>query len=181
MIGEDPVRGLVSSDNSLLYIANFHSQYVTIYAIDEGKRLPVRQGGSIRVGDGPSALAFSSSGLLLFVVDARSSDIAVVRTASRSLFTIIPTGRAPNAIAVKAFKLPEFLQAPLSPPLPGSSSPTKAVILSQAGRAPCGLRSQGTCFSDPIPATKAGCPILSALFAERVGDHEPQPAGRRVS
>ena len=106
MIGEDPVRGLVSSDNSLLYIANFHSQYVTIYAIDEGKRLPVRQGGSIRVGDGPSALAFSSSGLLLFVVDARSSDIAVVRTASRSLFTIIPTGRAPNAIAVKAFKLP---------------------------------------------------------------------------
>jgi DNA-binding beta-propeller fold protein YncE len=106
MIGEDPVRGLVTSDNSLLYVANFRSQYVTIYSIEDGKRLPALQGGSIRVGDGPSALAFSSSGLLLFVVDARSSDIAVVRTASRSLFTIIPTGRAPNAIAVKAFKLP---------------------------------------------------------------------------
>jgi len=106
MMGDGPVRGLVTSDNSLLYVANFHSQYVTIYAIDEGKRIPVSQGGSIRVGDGPSALAFSSSGLLLFVVDARTADVAVVRTASRSLFTVIPTGRAPNAIAVKAFKLP---------------------------------------------------------------------------
>ncbi|MGA2170025.1 MAG: hypothetical protein ABSG62_17625 [Terracidiphilus sp.] len=106
LMGDHPVRGLVSSDNSLLYVANFHSQFVTIYAIDEGKRLPVSQGGSIRVGDGPSALAFSSSGLLLFVVDTRSSDIAVVRTASRSLFTMLSTGRAPNAIAVKAFKLP---------------------------------------------------------------------------
>jgi YVTN family beta-propeller protein len=106
MMGDGPVRGLVTSDNSLLYVANFNSQYVTIYAIDEGKRIPVSQGGSIRVGDGPSALAFSSSGLLLFVVDARTADVAVVRTASRSLFTVIPTGRAPNAIAVKAFKLP---------------------------------------------------------------------------
>lgn len=106
MMGDTPVRGLVSSDNSLLYVANLHSQYVTIYAIDEGKRLPTSQGGSIRVGDGPAALAFSASGLLLFVVDAHSGDVAVVRTASRSLFTLIPTGRNPNAIAVKAFKLP---------------------------------------------------------------------------
>jgi YVTN family beta-propeller protein len=51
-------------------------------------------------------LAFSSSGHLLFVVDTRSADVAVVRTASKSLFTLIPTGRNPNAIAVKAFKLP---------------------------------------------------------------------------
>jgi len=101
MIGSDPVRGLVSADNSMLYVADFQSQYVTPYAIDDGKRL-----GSIHVGDGPSALAFSSAGHLLFVVDTRSSDIAVVRTASRSLFTMLPTGRAPNAIAVKAFKLP---------------------------------------------------------------------------
>jgi YVTN family beta-propeller protein len=101
MIGDDPVRGLVSSDNSLLYVGNLRSQEVTVYAIDDGKRI-----GSIHVGDGPSALAFSSAGHLLFVVDARSADISVVRTASRSLFTIFPTGRAPNAIAVKAFKLP---------------------------------------------------------------------------
>jgi DNA-binding beta-propeller fold protein YncE len=102
LIGDDPVRGLVSQDNSLLYVANYHSQYVTAYSIDDGQRLIP----SIRVGDGPAALAFSSAGHLLFAVDNRSADIAVVRTASRSLFTVLPTGRAPNAIAVKAFKLP---------------------------------------------------------------------------
>jgi DNA-binding beta-propeller fold protein YncE len=84
----------------MLYVGNLRSQWVSVYAIEDGRRI-----GSIHVGDGPFALAFSSSGLLLFVVDARSADVAVVRTASRSLFTMLPTGRAPNAIAVKAFKL----------------------------------------------------------------------------
>jgi YVTN family beta-propeller protein len=101
VIGDGPVDGLVSADNSMLFVANLRSQYVTVYAIDEGKRM-----GSIRVGDGPSALAFSSSGLLLFAVDSRSNDVAVVRAGTLSLFTLIPTGRSPNAIAVKAFKLP---------------------------------------------------------------------------
>jgi YVTN family beta-propeller protein len=101
MIGDHPVCGLVSADNSLLYVGNLGSQVVTVYSIDDGRRA-----GFVRVGDGPSALAFSSSGQLLFVVDARSSDIAVVRTASNSLFTILPTGRSPNAIAIKAFNLP---------------------------------------------------------------------------
>jgi DNA-binding beta-propeller fold protein YncE len=74
---------------------------VTFYSITDGKRI-----GSVQVGDGPTALAFSSSGLLLFVVDARSGDVSVVRTLSHSLFTLLPAGRAPNAIAVKAFRLP---------------------------------------------------------------------------
>jgi len=42
---------------------------------------------------------------LLFVVDARSGDVAVVRTANRSLFTMLPAGRNPTSIAVKAFKV----------------------------------------------------------------------------
>jgi YVTN family beta-propeller protein len=100
IMGDDPVRGLVSSDNSLLYVANFHSRYVTAYSIDDGKRLSP----SIHVGDGPVAMAFSNNGFLIFVVDNRSADIAVVRAATRSLFTILPTNRSPNAIAVKAFK-----------------------------------------------------------------------------
>ena len=48
-------------------------------------------------------MAFSNSGNLLFAVDQRSGDVAVVRTAIRSLFTLLPAGRNPNAIAVKAF------------------------------------------------------------------------------
>ncbi|HEY1209855.1 MAG TPA: YncE family protein [Terracidiphilus sp.] len=100
-IGDTPVRGLVSADNSLLYVANFRSQYVTVYSIDDG-----RLAGSIHVGDGSSAMAFSGSGLLLFVVDSRSGDVAVARTASHSFFTLLPAGRTPNAIALKAFRLP---------------------------------------------------------------------------
>jgi YVTN family beta-propeller protein len=106
LMGDDPVRGLVSSDNAVLYVANFRSQYVSAYSIEDGRRLsPPVPGGDGHVGDGPMAMAFSSSGLLLFVVDNRSGDVAVMRTATRSLFTILSTGRAPNAIAVKAFEV----------------------------------------------------------------------------
>ena len=107
LMGADPVRGIVSADNSLLYVGNLHSDYVTVYSIEDGKRTD-----AVHVGDGPSALAFSAAGHLLFVVDARSGDVAVVRTAvsaqspHRQMFTMLPAGRGPNAIAVKAFKVP---------------------------------------------------------------------------
>lgn len=101
LMGADPVRGLVSADNSLLYVANLHSEYVTVYSTEDGKRI----GKGIHVGDGPSALALSAAGHLLFVVDARSNDVAVVRTLNRQMFTMLPAGRGPNAIAVKAFKI----------------------------------------------------------------------------
>ena len=110
-MGDEPVRGLVSSDNSLLYVANYRSQYVTVYSINDGKRLSpsINDGnghvGDGHVGDGPIAMAFSNNGFLLLVVDNRSSDIAVVRAATLSLFTILPTNRSPNAIAVKSFKV----------------------------------------------------------------------------
>ena len=112
MIGADPVRGLVSRDNALLYVANQRSQEVTAYSIEDGRRL-----SSIHVGDGPAALAFSAAGHLLFVVDSRSGDVAVVRTAVEQLpnsprnygerfaFTLLPAGRSPNAIVDKAFTL----------------------------------------------------------------------------
>ncbi len=112
MIGAEPVRGLVSRDNALLYVANLRSQEVTVYSIDDGKRV-----GSIHVGDGPAALAFSAAGHLLFVCDSRSGDIAVVRTATESLsnspgnygerfaFTMLPAGRDPIAIVDKAFNV----------------------------------------------------------------------------
>ncbi|WP_263359346.1 beta-propeller fold lactonase family protein [Acidicapsa ligni] len=100
LMGSRPVRGLVSNDNSLLYVSNFNSQDLSIYGIDDGKRV-----GSVHVGDGPDALAFSAAGNLLFAVDARSGDVAVVRTSSRSLFTLLPTGRRPSSIVVKAFRI----------------------------------------------------------------------------
>ena len=100
LVGTHPVRGLVSADNSLLYVSNFGAGRVIIYGIDDGKRI----GEGVKVGEGPDALAFSSSGHLLLVVDAQSGDIAVVRTANpASLLTLFPAGRAPNDIVVKAF------------------------------------------------------------------------------
>ena len=90
----------VSRDNSLLYEANLQSPDVTVYSVDDGKRI-----GSAHVGDGPAAMAFSGAGHLLFVVDSRSDDVAVVRTGDRSLFTMLPAGRNPSAIVVKAFKV----------------------------------------------------------------------------
>jgi len=101
---------LVSRDNALLYVANQRSQEVTVYSIDDGKRV-----SSIHVGDGPAALALSAAGHLLFVADSRSGDVAVVRTATEQLpnspanygerfaFTLLPAGRDPNAIVDKAF------------------------------------------------------------------------------
>ena len=102
LMGADPVRGIVSADNSLLYVGNLRSQEVTIYAIDDGKRDRLR----FTWATAPRRWPSPPSGHLLFVVDARSGDVAVVRTASHSLFTMLPAGRGPNAIAVKAFKLP---------------------------------------------------------------------------
>jgi YVTN family beta-propeller protein len=102
LMGDDPTRGLVSNDNLLVYVANLRAQDVTMYAIEDGKRA----GLPIHVGDGPSAMAFSAEGHLLFVVDTRSGDVAVVRTLSRALFTMLPAGRSPNAIAVKSFRVP---------------------------------------------------------------------------
>jgi DNA-binding beta-propeller fold protein YncE len=100
LVGAHPVRGLVSSDNSLLYVSDFSSGRVSIYGIDDGKRI----GEGVKVGEGPDALAFSSSGRFLLVVDAQSGDIAVLRTANpASLLTLFPAGRAPNDIVVKAF------------------------------------------------------------------------------
>jgi YVTN family beta-propeller protein len=106
LMGSHPVRGLVSADNSLLYESNFGSQEISIFSIDDGKRL-VSSGnqGSIHVGDGPDALAFSARSHLLFAVDSGSGDVAVIRTSTSSLFTLLPAGRQPNAIAIKAFRV----------------------------------------------------------------------------
>lgn len=100
LMGAHPQQGLVSADNSLLYVSNSGSNEVTIYGVDDGQRV-----GGVSVGDGPSAMAFSTAGNLLLVVDTHSGDLALVRTATHALFNLIPTGKDPNAVAVKSFTL----------------------------------------------------------------------------
>jgi YVTN family beta-propeller protein len=103
MVGTHPVAGLATADNSTLYISDFDADSLGVYSIDDGELLPDQP----RTGDGPDAMAFSKAGNLLFVVDARSGDVAIIRTFSKpsSLLTMFPVGMKPNDIAVKAFAL----------------------------------------------------------------------------
>lgn len=99
MVGTHPVAGLATADNSKMYISDFDADSLGVFSIDDGALLP----NPPRTGDGPDAMAFSKAGHLLFVVDARSGDVAVIRTSTNSLLTMFPVGRKPNDIAVKAF------------------------------------------------------------------------------
>jgi YVTN family beta-propeller protein len=101
-IGSRPVRGIVSRDNGTLWVANFGADSIALYSIDDG-----RLAGSVPAGSAPDALAFSDDEHLLLAADAHSGDVAVVRTAGAAfptLFTVLPAGNAPNAIAVKAIR-----------------------------------------------------------------------------
>jgi hypothetical protein len=71
---------------------------VSLYGIDDGKLL-----GNVPVGEGPDAVALSTAGHLLMVVDSGSNDLALVRTKTRALFTLLPLGKKPSGIAVKSF------------------------------------------------------------------------------
>jgi YVTN family beta-propeller protein len=101
-IGSGPVRGIVSRDNGTLWVANFGADSIALYSVDDG-----RLAWSVRAGSAPDALAFSDDEHLLLAADAHSGDVAVIRTAGTAmptLFTMLPAGNSPNAIAVKAIR-----------------------------------------------------------------------------
>jgi YVTN family beta-propeller protein len=109
LVGAHPSSGVVSADNAFLWISNFNADSIGVYSIDDGKLI-----NTVHVGGGPDALAFSANGFLLLAVDARSGDVSVLKTQSYapngavqmgSLFTMLPAGSRPNAIAVKAFRV----------------------------------------------------------------------------
>jgi len=109
LVGAHPASAMVSADNSTLWISKFNADSIEVYSIDDGKRI-----NTIHVGGGPDSLAFSTEGHLLLATDARTGDVSVVRVRSRTpsgvnrigtLFTILPTGKQPNAIVVKSFRV----------------------------------------------------------------------------
>jgi YVTN family beta-propeller protein len=102
-IGSRPVYGIVSRDNGTLWVANFGADSIALYSIDDGRVEPI----GIHTGSAPDALAFSDDEHLLLAADAHSGDVAVIRTAGTALptlFTMLPAGNSPNAIAVKALR-----------------------------------------------------------------------------
>jgi YVTN family beta-propeller protein len=103
-IGDRPVRGIVSGDNSTLWVSNFGADSISVYSIDDGHLVT-----SVRTGSAPDALAFSADEHLLLAADARSGDVAVIRTQGRTsgnsatLFTMLPAGSQPSSVVVKSF------------------------------------------------------------------------------
>jgi YVTN family beta-propeller protein len=101
-IGSKPAYGIVSRDNSTLWVSNFAADSISIYSIDDGRLV-----GSVHTGAAPEVLAFSADEHLLLATDAHSGDVAVIRTQGNqgpTLFTILPAGGSPNDIVVKAIK-----------------------------------------------------------------------------
>ena len=114
LVGYEPTRGVISADNSRLYISNFGSNNIAVYDIDLGKIIAY-----FPVGTHPDALALSENQNYLLVLDSGSGDLAVIqkRTPKKkfepseySLLTIIPVGMGPNQIVVKSFLATKLLE-----------------------------------------------------------------------
>jgi YVTN family beta-propeller protein len=107
LIGDHPAHAFVSPDNSLLYVTNFGSNSVAVYSIDNGRRT-----SSVPVGNHPDGIALSPNQFMLLVVNTASGDLTVLslidhkgrpQPEAPTLETMIPLGKDPRAIAVKAF------------------------------------------------------------------------------
>lgn len=108
LIGEHPRGGVVSADNSTLWVSNAAANTVAAYSIDDGLLIH-----TVEVGEEPGPLALASNGFLLLALDTGSGDVSVLRTTSYkpkgeevagSLFTVLPAGKHPNAIAVMSYR-----------------------------------------------------------------------------
>jgi len=109
VVGAAPLGGIVSADNSTLWVSNSADNTVAAYSIDDGQLV-----NTVQVGNGPGPLALSSNGFLLLAVDRTAGDVSVVRTISYtphgepitgSLFTVLSAGKRPHAIVVKSFNV----------------------------------------------------------------------------
>ena len=107
-IGQHPSRGVVTLDNSRLYVSNYGSNSVVVYDVDMGRRI----GAPLNVGSHPDGLALTPDQNYLLVLGTESGDVTVIQkrtphrtleTSEYSLMTLIPVGVQPNAIVVKTF------------------------------------------------------------------------------
>ena len=103
LLGSAPASGILVSDASEMYVADHAAG--RIIPLDVLNR---RVGKPFLVGATPSAMRFNPAELgakpsMLLVVDQSTGDLAVVRTRTDSLLTLIPVGSHPQRLAVKTF------------------------------------------------------------------------------
>ena len=92
------VRGVVSADNSLLYVSNFGSDSVSVYSIQNGKFLK-----AIAVGSHPAGIAVGAGSVWVANTDGTVSriDPAAGQGLGRVVRTIA-VGGTPSSLAVGA-------------------------------------------------------------------------------
>jgi DNA-binding beta-propeller fold protein YncE len=74
LVGDQPNRGVVSLDNSRLYISNFGSNNIAVYDIDLGKVIAY-----LPVVTHTDTLALSQNQNYLLVLDSGTGDLAVIQ------------------------------------------------------------------------------------------------------
>ena len=104
VLGSGPASAIITPDESELYVADRAAARVIPVDIYNRRIL----GRPINVGEYPSHMRFSptergAKPFMLLVVDENSDDLAIIRTRTDSLLTLIPVGPHPQRIAVKMF------------------------------------------------------------------------------
>ncbi len=98
LLGMSPVAGALSADGATLYATDSAAGHIVPVAI--GIRQVARP---IAIGQSPVTADLTPGGDILAVVDTASDDLAVIRTQTSSLITLIPTGPQPRSLAIKVF------------------------------------------------------------------------------
>jgi DNA-binding beta-propeller fold protein YncE len=103
LLGFGPVSGILAPEALEMYVADKAAGRVV--PLDVINR---RVGKPITVGGAPAAMRFSPTEPdevppMLLVIDEASGDLAVIRTRTDSLLTLVPVGGKPERLAVKTF------------------------------------------------------------------------------
>ena len=104
LLGSAPTSAIITDDASEMYVTDRAASRVL--RVDIYNRRVANP--PITVGASPSAMRFSPTDpgaqpSMLLVVDESSGDLAVIRTRTDSLLTLIPIGSHPQRLAVKTF------------------------------------------------------------------------------
>ena len=85
----------ISSDGSLLYVANSASNTVSVINVSTSAII-----ANIPVGTTPVGIAISPDGSTLYVANAISGNVSVISTATNKVITTITTGSAPIGVSI---------------------------------------------------------------------------------
>jgi YVTN family beta-propeller protein len=104
LLGSAPTNAIITADASEMYVSDPAASRIIPVDILNRRLL----GRPINVGGSPSHMRFSpadegAKAPMLLVGDESSDDLAVIRTRTDALITLIPAGPHPQRIAVKTF------------------------------------------------------------------------------